>query len=81
MVPNQAVQTGQDGSYVYVVKQDNTVEPRPIVTGSRVEQDMVVEQGLKAGETVVTEGQLRLAPGMRVQVRDGSGRPAGRKKG
>ncbi len=81
VVPNQAVQTGQDGSYVYVVKQDNTVEPRPIVTGSRVEQDMVVEQGLKAGETVVTEGQLRLAPGMRVQVRDGSGRPAGRKKG
>jgi len=81
VVPNQAVQTGQDGSYVYVVKQDSTVESRPIVTGARVDQDMVIEKGLAFGETVVTEGQLRLAPGMRVQVREGSGRPGGRKKG
>lgn len=80
VVPNQAVQSGQDGSYVYVVKQDNTVESRQITTGARVEQDMVIEKGLQAGETVVTEGQLRLAPGMRVQVREGSGRPGGRKK-
>jgi multidrug efflux system membrane fusion protein len=73
VVPNQAVQTGQNGSYVYVVKQDRTVEMRPVSTGARVDQDMVVDQGLQLGETVVTEGQLRLAPGSRVVVRDGRG--------
>ena len=73
VVPNQAVQTGQNGSFVYVVKQDRTVEMRPVTTGARVDQDMVVDQGLQLGETVVTEGQLRLAPGSRVVVRDGRG--------
>jgi multidrug efflux system membrane fusion protein len=73
VVPNQAVQTGQSGSFVYVVKQDRTVEMRPVTTGARVDQDMVVDQGLQPGETVVTEGQLRLAPGSRVVVRDGRG--------
>jgi multidrug efflux system membrane fusion protein len=68
VVPNQAVQTGQEGSYVYVVKGDRTVESRPVITGPRVDQDVVIEKGLQAGETVVTEGQLRLAPGMRVQA-------------
>jgi membrane fusion protein, multidrug efflux system len=78
VVPNQAVQTGQNGSYVYIVKQDRTVESRPVVTGARVEQDMVVDQGVQPGETVVTEGQLRLVPGSRVSVRDASGRGASR---
>ena len=73
VVPNEAVQTGQNGSFVYVVKQDRTVESRPVTTGARVDQDMVIEKGLEAGETVVTEGQLRLAPGSRVVVRDGRG--------
>jgi len=80
VVPNQAVQTGQNGSYVYVVKQDRTVEMRPVTTGARVEQDMVVDQGLQLGETVVTEGQLRLAPGSRVVVRDGRGGSGGRSR-
>ena len=80
VVPNQAVQTGQNGSYVYVVKQDRTVEMRPVTTGARVDQDMVVDQGLGLGETVVTEGQLRLAPGSRVVVRDGRGGPGGRSR-
>jgi multidrug efflux system membrane fusion protein len=71
VVPNQAVQTGQDGSFVFVVKPDRTVEARPVVTGARIDQELVVEKGLASGETVVTEGQLRLAPGSRVQVRDG----------
>ena len=70
VVPNEAVQTGQNGSFVYVVKQDRTVESRPVTTGARVDQDMVVDQGLEPGETVVTEGQLRLAPGSRVVVRN-----------
>jgi multidrug efflux system membrane fusion protein len=73
VVPNQAVQTGQNGSYVYVVKQDRTVEMRPVTTGARVDQYMVVDKGLQLGETVVTEGQLRLAPGSQVAVRDGTG--------
>jgi multidrug efflux system membrane fusion protein len=70
VVPNQAVQTGQDGSFVYVVKSDHTVEMRPVVTGARVNQDLVIQKGLNAGEIVVTEGQLRLAPGSRIRIRE-----------
>jgi multidrug efflux system membrane fusion protein len=73
VVPNEAIQTGQTGPFVYVVKDDKTVESRPVVTGSRVDQDMVVSEGLATGETVVTEGQLRLAPGSKVSVKDGRG--------
>lgn len=75
VVPNQAVQTGQDGQFVYVVKEDRSVEARQITTSARTGEDIVIASGLKPGETVVTEGQLRLAPGMKVQVRDG--RPRG----
>jgi multidrug efflux system membrane fusion protein len=60
VVPNEAVQIGQDGQFVYVVKQDRTVEMRRVVTGTRVDQELVVDQGLEPGETIVTEGQLRL---------------------
>lgn len=78
VVPNQAVQTGQNGEYVMVVNSDQRVEARPVTTSARAGEDMVVEKGLQAGETVVTEGHLRLAPGMRVQVRaPGGGRPGG----
>ena len=66
VVPNQAVQTGQDGEFVFVVKEDRTVESRPVTTSVRVDQDMVVSKGLELGETVVTEGQLRLSPGARI---------------
>jgi multidrug efflux system membrane fusion protein len=75
VVPNEAVQIGQDGQFVYVVKQDQTVEMRRVVTGTRVDQELVVDQGLEAGETIVTQGQLRLTPGSRVQVPDGGGVP------
>ncbi|HTS31593.1 MAG TPA: efflux RND transporter periplasmic adaptor subunit [Bryobacteraceae bacterium] len=80
-VPNEAVQTGQNGSFVYVVKPDRTVESRPVTTSARVDQDMVVDTGLEPGETVVTEGQLRLAPGSRVVIRDGRGGGGGRRSG
>jgi multidrug efflux system membrane fusion protein len=60
---------------VFVVREDRTVEMRPVVTGTRVDQDLVIEKGLSAGEKVVTEGQLRLAPNMRVQLQTGSGGP------
>src|ERR1035437_4862478 len=73
VVPNQAIQTGQAGAFIYVVKEDRTVETRPVVSGARVGQDMVVNEGISAGETVVVEGQLRLAPGRRVVVRDSRG--------
>ena len=73
-VPNEAVMTGQNGSYVYVVKPDRSVENRAVATGARVNQDMVIEKGLEAGETVVKEGQLRLAPGSKVII---GGRGAG----
>jgi len=66
VVPSQAVQTGQDGQYVFVVKPDSTVEQRPVTVARRVDQDVVVDQGVRPGETVVTEGQLRLEPGSRV---------------
>lgn len=66
VVPAQAVQTGQKGSYVFVVKADNTVEARPVVPGTTHGREMVVSQGLEAGERVVTDGQLRLVPGARV---------------
>jgi len=81
VVPNQAVQIGQDGQFVYVVKEDKTVEMRPVITSTRVDQELVVDRGLQPGETIVTEGQLRLAPGSRVQTRDGRERPGGRGRG
>jgi multidrug efflux pump subunit AcrA (membrane-fusion protein) len=56
------------------------VESRPGVTSARVDQDLVVDRGLEPGETVVLEGQLRLAPGMKVVVRDPSKGPAGGKR-
>ena len=80
VVPSQAVQTGQDGQYVFVVKDDQTVEQRAVTIGQRVEDDTVVQKGLKPGETVVTEGQLRLEPGSRVTT-DLTGRGGGAGRG
>jgi membrane fusion protein, multidrug efflux system len=68
VIPSQAVQVGQDGHYVYVVKPDMTVEPRPVSIGMNVGNETVIEKGLGAGEKVVTEGQLRLVPGAKVQL-------------
>jgi membrane fusion protein, multidrug efflux system len=73
VVPSQAVQTGQDGQFVFVLKPDSTVDQQPVVVSQRVGDDVVVEKGLQSGQTVVTEGQLRLEAGSRVQVGDGRG--------
>jgi len=70
MVPSQAVQTGQNGQFVYVVKPDQTVEERPVTIGITYQGAVVVQQGLKTGETVVTDGQLRLAPGVKVNIKN-----------
>jgi membrane fusion protein, multidrug efflux system len=80
VVPTQAVQTGQDGQYVFVVKADSTVEQRPIVTSQKMDQDTVIEKGVKPGETVVTEGHLRLEPGTHVTT-DTGGAGGGRGRG
>jgi multidrug efflux system membrane fusion protein len=69
VVPSQAVQTGQNGQFVYVVKPDQTAEERPITIGITYQGETVVQSGLQAGETVVTDGQLRLAPGVKVSVK------------
>jgi membrane fusion protein, multidrug efflux system len=69
LVPSEAVQSGQRGTYVYVVKADSTVESRNVIVGRNVEGYAVVESGLTAGETVVTDGQLRLSPGAKVRVK------------
>jgi multidrug efflux system membrane fusion protein len=67
-IPNQAVQTGQAGRYVFVVKDDRTVEMRPVVIGESVGGWVEVQQGVQAGETVVTEGHIRLASGSKVRA-------------
>ena len=66
-VPSRAVQVGQQGNYVFVVKSDSTVEMRTVITGESV-NDLVEVQGVQPGESVVTEGHVRLAPGSRVKV-------------
>jgi multidrug efflux system membrane fusion protein len=68
VIPSVAVQVGQDGQFVYVVKPDMTVESRTVVPGMSVGDGVVVDKGLAAGERVVTEGQLRLVPGAKVQI-------------
>lgn len=69
VVPSQAIQTGQDGEFVYVVKADQTVAEQPVVTGLTYQGETVVEKGVTAGETVVTDGQLRLVPGVAVSIK------------
>jgi multidrug efflux system membrane fusion protein len=69
VVPSQAVQTGQTGDFIYVVKPDQTVEQRPVNIGITFQGRTVVQSGLKAGETVVTDGQLRLEPGVKVSIK------------
>ncbi len=63
VVPTTALQTGQQGQFIYVVKADNSVEMRQVTVSMTVGEETVVEKGLGAGETVVVDGQLRLTPG------------------
>src|SRR5258708_10343333 len=70
VIPSQAIQNGQQGTFVYVIKGDDTVEAR-VVTTSQTQQpgQLIVQKGLAAGERIVTDGQLRLVPGSKVQVK------------
>ena len=76
VVPSQAVQSGQQGAYVFVVKPDATVEARRVVTARTQGNETIVASGLQAGEQVVTDGQTRLTGGAKVEVR-APGRPGG----
>jgi multidrug efflux system membrane fusion protein len=67
VVPSEAVQAGQTGQMVFVVKSDQTVEPRPVTTGVNYRNKVVIQKGVAAGETVVTDGQLRLVPGAHIR--------------
>jgi len=69
VVPSQAVQTGQQGQYAFVVKDDHTVDLRPIASDLTIGGETVIEKGLQPGETVVTDGQLMLYPGARVEIK------------
>lgn len=70
VVPSQAVQTGNQGDFIYVVKSDSTAEQRPVKVARIYGPDAVISNGIRPGETVVTDGQLRLIPGIKVQVVD-----------
>jgi len=80
VVPSQAIQTGQEGQYVFVVKPDLTVESRQVVAGRTINGETVVQKGLQADERVVTDGQLRLYPGARVEVKTPDSATATQKK-
>ena len=64
------MQASQSGQFVFVVKPDRTAEVRDIVVERQQGEEMVIAQGLAAGEEVVTDGQLRLTPGARVSTAD-----------
>lgn len=70
VVPSQAIQSGQSGSYAFVVKQDQTAELRLVSVSRTTNGETVIEKGLSPGETVVTDGQLLLTPGARVSIKD-----------
>ena len=72
-----AADTGQQGQFVYAVKPDNTVEIRMVTTGRSFANKMVVEKGIAPGDTVVTDGFLRLFPGAPVRAVDSGGAGAG----
>lgn len=68
VVPSEAIQSGQKGQFAFVVKPDQTVETRLVTVGQTVDNQIVVQTGISPGETVVTDGQLRLFPGAHVRV-------------
>ena len=63
VVPTEAVQNGQAGTFIYVVKADKSVEARKVVVSRTLDRKSIIESGITAGETVVTDGQMMLAPG------------------
>jgi multidrug efflux system membrane fusion protein len=75
-IPAQAVMTGQAGTYVYVLGSDGTARTQDVTIGRAADDYVVVEGGGGAGQKVVTDGQLRLVPGARVEIKTGAAAPA-----
>jgi multidrug efflux system membrane fusion protein len=69
VAPSQAIQTGQQGQYVFVIRSDATVEMRPVAVSMTVGSESVIDKGVAPGEQVVTDGQLRLIPGAKVEIK------------
>ena len=80
VVPSQAIETGQEGQYIFVVKEDLSVESRPVVAGRSVNNETVVKKGLNPDEKVVTDGQLRLYPGAKVEIKTSDSATAAKQK-
>ena len=76
VVPAHAIITTQQGSYVYVVKSNSTVEQRTVMPSRTINDDTVVEKGLQVGETIVTDGQVNLVPGAKVEIKNSNAGPA-----
>lgn len=72
VVPAQSLQTSQQGQFIYVLKADQTAEMRKIVLDRTIGDEAVISSGLAAGETVITDGLLRITPGAKVQIAAGS---------
>ena len=73
VVPTAAVQSGQQGTFVYVVKPDKTVDLRLVTVTRTRGEESILRDGVRPGETIVIDGQLRLVPGTRVSIKDAAG--------
>lgn len=70
LIPTEAISLGQKGKYVFIVKEDNTVELRYVKTGQRLGNLTLIEEGVQKNDLVITEGQMSLSPGESVQVQN-----------
>jgi multidrug efflux system membrane fusion protein len=80
VIPSEAVQVGQEGQHVFVVKPDNSVEVRPVVVARTTEGEAIIAKGLQPGEQIVREGQFLLGPESRIEIKGGKTTEAGEAK-
>jgi multidrug efflux system membrane fusion protein len=70
VVPTMAIQVSQEGQYVFVVQKNNIVQARPIVSNYSYNHESIIEKGVSAGEIVITDGQLQLVDGSKVEFKN-----------
>jgi len=70
VVPSQAVQTSQDGDFVFIVNSKNEVEAKKVKVSSKIGEEVVISEGVKVDELVVTDGQMQLVPGSKVKIKN-----------
>jgi len=73
VVPSEAVMTGQSGQFIFMVKDDLTVQSRPVKVGRNLDGLTAIDEGIAAGEKVVTDGQLRLVQGAKIELKPPNG--------